>query len=451
MATLAQMLDAREARAARQRAMLAEFGGTLVSFTMNVPGPVKSSPALRRAFDEGLCRLEDGLQSAGVRTLRLTQIHPETGSEALAAVSGEAEAVKALCVDIEDRDALGRLFDLDVIAAGGPVGREALGRPPRVCMVCGAPGKACASRRAHPVSVLQERTGAILREFFRERDSEALAALAARALLYEVCAAPKPGLVDRNNRGSHEDMDIFTFVDSTAALLPYFRQAAAVGMDTAALPAGEAFRRLRAAGIRGEREMFQATGGVNTHKGAVFSLGLLCGAMGRLWSPAGFCRDLDRVLAECGALAAGAAGADDGEMTAGRRIRREHGLRGILGEAAAGFPAAKAGLEALEAALEAEASLEEAGVSALLELIARVEDTNLVARGGLEGWRWAADRARALLAEGPVPRREAVEALDREFIARNLSPGGCADLLAMVYLLWFCRERRRPPDEEQCL
>ena len=438
MVTLAQMLDAREARAIRQRELLAEFGGTVVSFTMNVPGPVKTSPALRRAFGEGLYRLEDGLRAMGVRVLRREVSHPETGSLALAAVAGEAVDVKRLCVDIEDRDPLGRLFDLDVITPSGGIGREELGLPPRTCMVCGKAGRGCASRRVHPVDVLQARTGEILREFFRERDSGALAAQAARALLYEVCTTPKPGLVDRANCGSHGDMDMFTFVDSAAALLPYFRQAAAVGMDTADLPRREAFQRLRAEGIRGERDMFRATGGVNTHKGAVFSLGLFCGAMGRLWSPAGFCRDLDRVLAECGALAAEAACVDDGEMTAGQRIRRDHGLRGILGEAAGGFPAAKAALEALEAALDAGAAVEEAGVAALLGLMARVEDTNLMARGGLEGWRWAAEQAKALLAEGGIPRREAVEALDRAFMERNLSPGGCADLLAMVYLLWFC-------------
>ena len=64
-------------------------------------------------------------------------------------------------------------------------------------------------------------------------------------------------------------------------------------------------------------------------------------------------------------------------------------------------------------------------------------DTNLIARGGTEGQRWAAERAASLLAPGPRPDRGAVERLNREMIGKNLSPGGCADLLAIVYWLTF--------------
>ena len=94
-----------------------------------------------------------------------------------------------------------------------------------------------------------------------------------RALLYEVCATPKPGLVDRHNCGSHRDMDIFTFVDSTAALAPYLEDAVRLGQESAALPPEETFRRLRHRGFLAERGMFRTTGGVNVHKGAIFSVG----------------------------------------------------------------------------------------------------------------------------------------------------------------------------------
>ena len=80
-------------------------------------------------------------------------------------------------------------------------------------------------------------------------------------------------------------------------------------------------------------------------------------------------------------------------------------------------------------------SLERAGISVLLALMARMSDTNLIARGGPEGQRWAAAQAAELLAQSPLPALEAVEALDREMIRRNLSPGGCADLLAVTYFL----------------
>lgn len=291
---------------------------------------------------------------------------------------------------------------------------------------------------------IQGKTRAILRDFFAEQDRKLLAAQGARALLYEVCTTPKPGLVDRHNNGSHKDMDVFTFLDSTAALLPYLERAAAIGQETAHMTPEETFERLREAGLEAERTMLRATGGVNTHKGAIFSLGCVLGACGRLWTPEGPCREPEEILAECGRMSAPAAEGffaaltRENARTAGERLYVETGARGVRGEAAEGFPAVlKIGLPALRAALDQGAGLEEAGAAALLALTAGTADTNLFARGGLEGQRWAARQAGALLEGGPRPDPEAVRELDRAMIQRNLSPGGCADLLAITYFLYF--------------
>ena len=125
------------------------------------------------------------------------------------------------------------------------------GPVPRRCLVCGRVGKGCASRLA------PHRGGAAAEDrghpsgLFARTDREMLAGQAARALMYEVCTTPKPGLVDRANCGSHRDMDLFTFLDSTAALLPYWRQAVSIGQETAALPRRRLFLRLREAGVGG--------------------------------------------------------------------------------------------------------------------------------------------------------------------------------------------------------
>ena len=267
--TLMEMLEAREVRAGRQRELLERYARPVVSFTLNIAGPVKNGPVIRRAFREGLLRLEDALAARGLCPLHQEEVDRPTGCEALWAVDGPARTVKELCAGIEDRDPLGRLFDLDVLdPEGGKWDREALGLPPRPCLVCGKAGKGCASRRLHPVEEIQEKTQTILRDFFAEKDRKFLAAQGARALLYEVCTTPKPGLVDRHNNGSHKDMDVFTFLDSTAALLPYLEQAVAIGQETARRMPEETFEWLREAGLGAERTMLRATGGVNTHKGA---------------------------------------------------------------------------------------------------------------------------------------------------------------------------------------
>ena len=441
--TLMEMLGAREARAMRQQ-LLEEYHLPVISFCLNIAGPVKNSPVLRRAFREGLERLACALLAGRLDVVHREEVDQPTGCEALWVVRGDGRAVKELCVELEDRDALGRLFDLDVLdPVSGKWDRTQLGQPPRKCLVCGKEGKGCASRRLHTVEELQGATQVILEDYFGKKDQQALGALAAKALLYEVCTTPKPGLVDRKNNGSHRDMDVFTFLDSTAALLPYFEEAVRLGMETRDLPPQETFRRLRQAGAAGERAMFRATGGVNTHKGAVFTLGTVCAAAGRLWTAEGFSKDLDAALALCGEMSAQAVQKDfeairrEGAHTTGQRLYLEHGLEGIRGELSRGLPAvAQIGLPTLRRRLEAGDSLEQAGVQVLLALMAQVVDTNLIARGGLEGQQWAMEQTKNL-PQGRAATRQETEELDRALIERNLSPGGCADLLAITYFLEF--------------
>lgn len=448
--TLDEVLAAREARARRQARLLAAHGLPLVSFTLNVAGPVKNGPLLRRAFQEGLDRLRLALQGTGAEIVRQEETAPSTGCEALLTVREDGRRLKLLCTGLEDEDALGRLFDLDVLMPDGSLwSREQLGLQPRGCLVCGREGKLCSSRRAHGVEELQAATLRILWTFFSEKDSEYVAAQATRALLYEVCVTPKPGLVDCANSGSHRDMDLFTFLDSTAALASYWKRAFLLGQKTAELEPEAAFQRLRRLGQRAEAAMFRATGGVNTHKGAVFSLGILCAVLGRLWTPRGLCHDRAAIFRECARLSAGTVAdlktlSANTAATAGRQLYRDRGLRGVRGELADGLPSvAKVGLPAMEALLSGGVPPQEAGAAVLLRLIANVTDTNLLARGGPEGLQWAAEQARRLLDAAELPPRKAIEELDREMSARNLSPGGCADLLAITYFLRFCEEAPR--------
>ena len=445
--TLAEVLEAREARALRQRALLEERGLPIISFCMNIAGPVKNGPAIRRAFREGLLRLTEALRGARMRVEHREQTDLPTGCEALLAVRGDAWAVKRLCVDLEDEDALGRLFDFDVLAPGGKLDRERLNMPPRPCLICGQAGRGCASRRIHPFEELQQKTRQILTEYFARADGDRVAGQAARALLYEVCATPKPGLVDRANSGSHRDMDAFIFLDSTAALLPYFRGAFMIGQRTGGLSPEETFCQLRRAGLRAERAMFEATNGVNTHKGAIFTMGTVCAAAGRLWTVEQPCVSIDSILEECARMSSAAAASDlaaiqtEGAETPGQKLYQTRGLRGIRGELAGGLPSvAQIGLPALRSALTRGATLEQAGLYALLRLIAEVEDTNIYARGGSEGRRWASERAAALVRDGRMATWDELVALDQSFIEKNLSPGGCADLLAITYFLHFYAE-----------
>ena len=129
-----------------------------------------------------------------------------------------------------------------------------------------------------------------------------------------------------------------------------------------------------------------------------------------------------------------------GGTTVGQRLYLTYGMEGIRGELRRGLPSvSQIGLPTLQARLQAGDTLEQAGCQVLLRLMSQVTDTNLIARGGLEGQRWAMARARALTQNGAA-RREEIAVFDREMIQRNLSPGGCADLLAITYFMHFLQE-----------
>ncbi len=441
--TLARMLEARENRVFRQRELLARYGKVLICFTMNIPGPVKNSSLIRRGFDLGEKSLLNRLEDKGIPCIYRETIHESTGNEGFYVVDSDSLAVKRAGVELEDETELGRLFDIDVIKPDGEkVERTELGLPERRCLICMEPAKECARSRKHTVLELQEKTRSILRRAVDEADAAEAAGLACKAVLYEVSVTPKPGLVDRRNSGSHRDMDFFTFMDSESVLWPYFDECVKIGRRTSALAAQETMPLLRRAGQGAEREMFRATGGVNTHKGAVFSLGILCGALGRL--PREEWKSADAVLDECAAITRGIVESDLKDLTeknartAGQRLYLAYGITGVRGQMEEGLPAVRNfGLPVLREGISLGLSVNDAGCAALLALMAGSVDTNLIARSSMETWKETVAGLRDLLSREPYPNRETLEALDDAFIKRNLSPGGSADLLAICFLLYF--------------
>jgi triphosphoribosyl-dephospho-CoA synthase len=259
-------------------------------------------------------------------------------------------------------------------------------------------------------------------------DAAATGCWASQCLKLEVATYPKPGLVSHVDAGAHRDMDAALLGASAEALEAYFADLAEAGA------AGAPMGRLRAIGLAAEHAMLARTGGINTHRGAIFGLGLLCAA-------AGF-RGAYRASATLGAIIAARWGAEilDGPVALrshGAEVARRHGAGGARAQAAAGFPALyDVALPALSLGRRlAPGDAEAARVQACLSLIATVEDTNLLYRGGPEGQAFARRHARRFLGAGGVGSadwRARATSIHEAFVARRLSPGGCADLLAMA-------------------
>jgi triphosphoribosyl-dephospho-CoA synthase len=192
--------------------------------------------------------------------------------------------------------------------------------------------------------------------------------------------------------------------------------------------------RLRAIGIAAERAMLETTGGVNTHRGAIFGLGLFCAAAGYR-KMLGIRKPLGQLIAECWGEEILASPIS--LRSHGAAAKRRYGAGGARVEAACGFPSVYGfAIPALQAGRKLAPHDEEAvRIQGCMTLIATVVDTNLLHRGGTEGLFFAQKCATVFLAQGGVGcpgwRERAVE-IHRAFVACNLSPGGSADLLAMA-------------------
>ena len=255
----------------------------------------------------------------------------------------------------------------------------------------------------------------------------AIARRVSQALSEELTTYPKPGLVSCVDSGSHPDMDAACFLASIACLEPFFAKMAEAGAN------GGSLFELQQIGIAAEEAMLVVTGGRNTHRGAIFCMGLLAAAAGRracgtfssevsLGEIVRLCWGEDLLLP-----------ADLLAMSNGIAMCHRHGISGVRGEAKSGFPSVYAiGLPALREALSF-APLEVVKVQVFFELLARCEDTTLLKRGGAEGWRFARTESRRFVEAGGV-RRHGWEAdaiaIHHAFIARHLTAGGVADLLA---------------------
>ena len=279
---LDEILSARERRADTQRQLLEEGQGTLICLTLNIAGAVKSAPLFTKAFEEGKSRILTQLRFERAEIGKCIERHERTGDELYLLVDLDLVTAKRRMVEIEEGFALGRLLDIDVMAKGVPkISRQQLGLPPRRCLVCGEMAAACARSRRHDIREILRRTVELIDGYFVGEYADRVAGHACRALLYEVHIAPKPGLVDRENSGAHRDMDEFTFFDSACALYPYFRECAKKGALYREEPEA-LFALLRMDGKLAEQRMLRATGGVNTHKGAIFSMGIFCAVMGSM-------------------------------------------------------------------------------------------------------------------------------------------------------------------------
>ncbi|MGA2963491.1 MAG: triphosphoribosyl-dephospho-CoA synthase [Candidatus Korobacteraceae bacterium] len=425
------MSDFLEARDERQRVLdrtleraRPEDAASFLLISANVPGCDKHRPGITRLLRGALDSLREaiGLKVLFTRRDLLGPFH--IASSNLPPI----EAKKAALV-IEANDPSARLLDLDVYRPdGSQVDRAGLGLPPRSCLICDEPARECILLRRHSTPELLERVDSLLRPFVpspRLVLPESLAANLRMGALRELDLTPKPGLVDREDSGSHADIS-YAEMRASIDLLPlYFANI---------LECHQKQRPLQdfvQAGIDAENRM---TGEIqsNTHKGFIFLSGLVLMAACNCGGQADLLR---RKVSE---IAKGFFARFGSPDSYGADIRNRHGLGGIRAEAEQGLPAVfEHGWPKYREALEAGWGPEHAGFYLMAVLMQRLEDTTAIHRCGLDGLsrlRQDGARLQRLLEQQQEPEPVLVT-LNQEYRRAGLTMGGVADCMALTFAL----------------
>ncbi|HAT3903596.1 TPA: triphosphoribosyl-dephospho-CoA synthase [Citrobacter koseri] len=266
-----------------------------------------------------------------------------------------------------------------------------------------------------------------------EGGAEWLARTATQCLIDEARLSPKPGLVDSRGNGAHHDLSLALMERSAHSLTSTFQ---ALAQQSWRRPADIALRQtIGRLGREGEQQMMAATGGVNTHRGAIWALGLLVSAVA-MHGGAGRAQQVTATAAELAKLPDDAA---PKVFSKGLRATHRYRVPGAREEAQQAFPhIMQHALPQLRLSRQNGSSEMHARLDALMAIMTSLTDTCVLSRAGMEGLDAMQHGARAVLHAGGSAHpagAQALARLDRQMLALNASPGGAADLLAATLFL----------------
>ncbi|WP_100487804.1 triphosphoribosyl-dephospho-CoA synthase CitG [Sporolactobacillus pectinivorans] len=260
-----------------------------------------------------------------------------------------------------------------------------------------------------------------------------------KAMLYEISCFPSPGLVSPISSGAHTDMDFYTFIDSTVSINPYFENMIQIGLEKDVADE-DLLDKIRPIGILMEKEMFEATHNVNTHKGMIFLMGIVASAVAKtytLHSDFYTAQDVIKTMTAHLIEKELMHSSKTKNLTYGEKIYKKYGITGIRGEVAKGVPSAfRYGLPYYRE--HHYLSKNDRLVGTLLSIMANCDDSTLLHRADVDTLKRVQKDAAEALRLGAVETRagmDKIKAMDRDYSVRGISPGGSADLLSVVVFL----------------
>ncbi len=265
-----------------------------------------------------------------------------------------------------------------------------------------------------------------------------ISSLAIQAILYEVACFPSPGLVSPVSNGAHKDMNYFTFIDSTAALSKYMALFVQEGYNNESCKA--IFSSIRNVGIEAEKYMFNKTNGINTHKGMLFLMGIACAAVGKViyekkqfYEIQGIIKEMTKGIVNKELLSL----KYSPQLSHGEKLYLKYNLSGVRGEVEKGIPTVfNYALELYKKSKNL--NLNDRLVHTLIGIMTICNDTTIIYRHNVDTLEEVKEKAKKIMMLGGMNTSEGkieIENTGKQFIERNISPGGSADLLAVTVFL----------------
>lgn len=442
--TIEEVLAHRDKRVQLQKETL-EKNKNVITVSLNIPGPIKNNDSLMKLAQTA----NDEVQKRLPLLKKEGTLCDSAGCDFFYATSLPASTVKEKLIQIEEEHPLGRLFDLDVQFKDQDgnltsISRQDLGFPARRCLICGREAKYCARSRQHDTTELQCKIEELWQNYLclRARElAQKIAGLAVNSLCYEAVCQPKPGLVDPVDTGSHQDMDIFSLLDSATSLYPYFLEMFCLGVKKSG-SVESCFSQLRQLGQKTESNMFQVTNQVNTHKGAIFSFALTLCALGRCLSKKERVVTFAELKEEIRLLSQPLINDFDHfkskeKLSFGEQLYLKEKIRGVRGEALTGFTAIFD--DVLPFYQSQTGDLQKRLLNTLFWILLHITDTTLIKRShNVNIMQEVAVYIQHFFDLGGASTDEGYQyliELNQLFKEKNWSIGGSADCLALTVFL----------------
>jgi triphosphoribosyl-dephospho-CoA synthase len=273
--------------------------------------------------------------------------------------------------------------------------------------------------------------------------SMTISSFAIQAMIYEVSCYPSPGLVSPVSYGAHKDMDFFTFIDSTSTLSKYLALFVQEGFSDKTYK--EIFNGIRRIGVEAEKDMFAKTRGINTHKGMLFLMGIACAATGRaIFEKKSFkcVQDIIKKMTQGVVEKELSLLKDNVELSHGEKLFFKYKTEGVRGEVERGIPTVfNFALDFYKQNLEL--GVNDRLVHTLIGIMQICDDSTIIYRHNPQILQEVREKAIEIIKLGGMKTdigRRKINSLCEEFIEKNISPGGSADLLGVTIFLYLVEQ-----------